>query len=343
MATNKKKSVAEIISKLADLEAEIDIMKSNKDKYEFSDKEIKSLQNKFYKLSKKLENMPDDSKNESLELIEDNEKLEEAKKRKINRKIRINEDKDSFTTVRINDPEKIKELYEDNAFVLLGVDTSDSNLEALINALKEEGHIKNEVTTLYIIKGALLNDMLNTSDFKSSLNIVAIKEEDLDKIENLKNSTMYQLSVCTNWMKNLLNGFGDVEYIFENKEDEEDEELEEIEESKIVEDVENIVDQIDLYSGMPQYINTNEGYMEVKFDTSAPAPEEWDEGFLPENGGDENELEEARSTYNNGQVIALIKLPEDELFTYIYTDKEFEDILKQLEATKVDVKEFFKK
>lgn len=338
MSNKKKVTVAEIISKLADLEAEIDIMKNNKE--DFTDKEIKSLQNKFYKLNKKLDNMPD-SKNESLVLNENSIKIEEAKKRKVNRKIKINEDKNKFTTTKVDDEEKLKELYEDNSFVLLGIDTSESNLESLANILEDAGHLKNDIVTFYIIKGSLLNKIFNINDYKSNLNIIAIKQEDLSKIDELKNSTMYQLSVCTNWMKNLIDGYG-IENVFDN-DDDELEEKDEIKESVQLNES-NILDELEdgLYLNKEQYIKTNEGYMEIEIDPTAPSPEEYDQGFLPEYGGNEEELNKAKETYENGEVIVLRKLEPEEVYAYVYTKDSLEKILDQLDAVKVNIKDLMK-
>lgn len=338
MSNKKKVTVAEIISKLADLEAEIDIMKNNKE--DFTDKEIKSLQNKFYKLNKKLDNMPD-SKNENLVLNENSIKIEEAKKRKVNRKIKINEDKNKFTTTKVDDEEKLKELYEDNSFVLLGIDTSESNLESLANILEDAGHLKNDIVTFYIIKGSLLNKIFNINDYKSNLNIIAIKQEDLSKIDELKNSTMYQLSVCTNWMKNLIDGYG-IEDVFDN-DDDELEEKDEIKESVQLNES-NILDELedDLYLNKEQYIKTNEGYMEIEIDPTAPSPEEYDQGFLPEYGGNEEELNKAKETYENGEVIVLRKLEPEEVYAYVYTKDSLEKILDQLDAAKVNIKDLMK-
>lgn len=338
MSNKKKVTVAEIISKLADLEAEIDIMKNNKE--DFTDKEIKSLQNKFYKLNKKLDNMPD-SKNESLVLNENSIKIEEAKKRKVNRKIKINEDKNKFTTTKVDDEEKLKELYEDNSFVLLGIDTSESNLESLANILEDAGHLKNDIVTFYIIKGSLLNKIFNINDYKSNLNIIAIKQEDLSKIDELKNSTMYQLSVCTNWMKNLIDGYG-IENVFDNDNDEL-EEKDEIKESVQLNES-NILDELEdgLYLNKEQYIKTNEGYMEIEIDPTAPSPEEYDQGFLPEYGGNEEELNKAKETYENGEVIVLRKLEPEEVYAYAYTKDSLEKILGQLDAVKVNIKDLMK-
>lgn len=338
MSNKKKVTVAEIISKLADLEAEIDIMKNNKE--DFTDKEIKSLQNKFYKLNKKLDNMPD-SKNESLVLNENSIKIEEAKKRKVNRKIKINEDKNKFTTTKVDDEEKLKELYEDNSFVLLGIDTSESNLESLANILEDAGHLKNDIVIFYIIKGSLLNKIFNINDYKSNLNIIAIKQEDLSKIDELKNSTMYQLSVCTNWMKNLIDGYG-IEDVFDNDNDEL-EEKDEIKESVQLNES-NILDELEdgLYLNKEQYIKTNEGYMEIEIDPTAPSPEEYDQGFLPEYGGNEEELNKAKETYENGEVIVLRKLEPEEVYAYVYTKDSLEKILDQLDAVKVNIKDLMK-
>ncbi len=338
MSNKKKVTVAEIISKLADLEAEIDIMKNNKE--DFTDKEIKSLQNKFYKLNKKLDNMPD-SKNESLVLNENSIKIEEAKKRKVNRKIKINEDKNKFTTTKVDDEEKLKELYEDNSFVLLGIDISESNLESLANILEDAGHLKNDIVTFYIIKGSLLNKIFNINDYKSNLNIIAIKQEDLSKIDELKNSTMYQLSVCTNWMKNLIDGYG-IENVFDN-DDDELEEKDEIKESVQLNES-NILDELEdgLYLNKEQYIKTNEGYMEIEIDPTAPSPEEYDQGFLPEYGGNEEELNKAKETYENGEVIVLRKLEPEEVYAYVYTKDSLEKILDQLDAVKVNIKDLMK-
>lgn len=335
MSNKKKVTVAEIISKLADLEAEIDIMKNNKE--DFTDKEIKSLQNKFYKLNKKLDNMPD-SKNESLVLNENSVKIEEAKKRKVNRKIKINEDKNKFTTTKVDDEEKLKELYEDNSFVLLGIDTSESNLESLANILEDAGHLKNDIVTFYLIKGSLLNKIFNINDYKSNLNIIAIKQEDLSKIDELKNSTMYQLSVCTNWMKNLIDGYG-IENIFDNESEEKDEIKESVQLNES-----NILDELEdgLYLNKEQYIKTNEGYMEIEIDPTAPSPEEYDQGFLPEYGGNEEELNKAKETYENGEVIVLRKLEPEEVYAYVYTKDSLEKILDQLDAVKVNIKDLMK-
>lgn len=332
MAKKNKTSIAEIISKLADLEAEIDIMKNNKD--DFTDKEIKSLQNKFYRLHKKLDNMPD-SKNESLEINE--EVLKEAKKRTLNRKIRMNEDKEAVNAIKVQDEELLTELCDNNAFILLGVDSSNENLETLVSILKSNKHIKNENVNLYIIKGSLLNSYFNTNDFKSNLNVIAIKQEDLDKIEILKTTTMYQLSVCTNWLENLVAIY--------NKEPIEDiTQIEEVEENKELCESINILDNLydDLYMLKPQYIKTNQGYMEIKIDQTAPAPEEYDEGYLPENGGNEEELNQAKETYENGEVICLTTLPDEEIYTYIYREEDLKKILQDLNAEIVDIKDLLK-
>lgn len=164
-------------------------------------------------------------------------KLKESKK--LNRRILVNEDKETYKIIRVKDKENLKTLYDDKSLVIEAVDIADENINRILDALKNEKVIaKDTIVNIFVIKGTFLNTLFNIEDrlkYAPNTNIISIMLSDLENITKLMQSQLrYTLGV--KWMDNLLdslaNGKSVEEILGEEPIDEENtEEQEVIEES----------------------------------------------------------------------------------------------------------------
>lgn len=164
-------------------------------------------------------------------------KLKESKK--LNRRILVNEDKETYKIIRVKDKENLKTLYDDKSLVIEAVDIADENINRILDALKNEKVIaKDVIVNIFVIKGTFLNnlfDIENRLKYAPNTNIISIMLSDLENISKLMQSQLrYTLGV--KWMDNLLdslaNGKSVEEILGEEPVDEENtEEQEVIEES----------------------------------------------------------------------------------------------------------------
>ena len=159
-------------------------------------------------------------------------KLKESKK--LNRKILVNEDKETYKIIRVKDKENLKTLYDDKSLVIEAVDIADENINRILDALKNEKIIaKDSVVNIFVIKGTFLNnlfDIENRLKYAPNTNIISIMLSDLENISKLMQSQLrYTLGV--KWMDNLLdslaNGKSVEEILGEEPIDEENTEEEE--------------------------------------------------------------------------------------------------------------------
>lgn len=132
-------------------------------------------------------------------------KLKESKK--LNRRILVNEDKETYKIIRVKDKENLKTLYDDKSLVIEAVDIADENINRILDALKNEKVIaKDAVVNIFVIKGTFLNnlfDIENRLKYAPNTNIISIMLSDLENISKLMQSQLrYTLGV--KWMDNLL-------------------------------------------------------------------------------------------------------------------------------------------
>lgn len=132
-------------------------------------------------------------------------KLKESKK--LNRKILVNEDKETYKIIRVKDKENLKTLYDDKSLVIEAVDIADENINRILDALKNEKVIaKDTIVNIFVIKGTFLNslfDIENRLKYAPNTNIISIMLSDLENISKLMQSQLrYTLGV--KWMDNLL-------------------------------------------------------------------------------------------------------------------------------------------
>ena len=132
-------------------------------------------------------------------------KLKESKK--LNRKILVNEDKETYKIIRVKDKENLKTLYDDKSLVIEAVDIADENINRILDALKNEKIIaKDVIINIFVIKGTFLNnlfDIENRLKYAPNTNIISIMLSDLENISKLMQSQLrYTLGV--KWMDNLL-------------------------------------------------------------------------------------------------------------------------------------------
>ena len=132
-------------------------------------------------------------------------KLKESKK--LNRKILVNEDKETYKIIRVKDKENLKTLYDDKSLVIEAVDIADENINRILDALKNEKIIaKDVIVNIFVIKGTFLNslfDIENRLKYAPNTNIISIMLSDLENISKLMQSQLrYTLGV--KWMDNLL-------------------------------------------------------------------------------------------------------------------------------------------
>lgn len=102
---------------------------------------------------------------------------------------------------------------------------------------------------------------------------------------------------------------------------------------------------------LPIYLKTNEGYMELSIDEAPEKPEDYDEGYVAgwNKGEDpafdaEQELKykEAMDAFNEGEVYQFRQVADDIIYTICYGDKELDEMLRQLNATIVNIEDLMK-
>lgn len=102
---------------------------------------------------------------------------------------------------------------------------------------------------------------------------------------------------------------------------------------------------------LPIYLKTNEGYMELSIDEAPEKPEDYDEGYIAgwNKGEDpafdaEQELKykEAMDAFNEGEVYQFRQVADDIIYTICYGDKELDEMLRQLNATIVNIEDLMK-
>ena len=153
-------------------------------------------------------------------------KLNESKK--LNRKILVNEDRETYKIVRVKDKETLKTLYDDKSLVIEAVDTAEENLNRVIDILKKEKAIAQDtIVNIYIIKGTFLNDLFNIEDrlkYKTNTNIISIMLSDLTNISKLMQSQL-RFTLGIKWMDNLLDNLSNnkTNEILEDESNEEEE------------------------------------------------------------------------------------------------------------------------
>ena len=157
-------------------------------------------------------------------------KLNESKK--LNRKILVNEDRETYKIVRVKDKETLKTLYDDKSLVIEAVDTAEENLNRVIDILKKEKAIAQDtIVNIYIIKGTFLNDLFNIEDrlkYKTNTNIISIMLSDLTNISKLMQSQL-RFTLGIKWMDNLLDNLSNNktnEILEDESNEEEQDELE---------------------------------------------------------------------------------------------------------------------
>ncbi len=89
------------------------------------------------------------------------------------------ENKIEINKIEVKQGKQLDELYNDSAFTLVGFDTSEENINKLIEWFEQYGGVKNPIS-IYITKGSFMNEkygLTNDNAYPNDLNIVSIKLE----------------------------------------------------------------------------------------------------------------------------------------------------------------------
>lgn len=200
-------------------------------------------------------------------------KLKESKK--LNRKILVNEDKETYKIIRVKDKENLKTLYDDKSLVIEAVDIADENINRILDALKNEKIIaKDVIVNIFVIKGTFLNnlfDIENRLKYAPNTNIISIMLSDLENISKLMQSQLrYTLGV--KWMDNLLdslaNGKSVEEILGEEPIDEVQSDIDNVKKENTTNNIDVDVDDSDEFKDIEKYViyTNNETYPVIKKD-----------------------------------------------------------------------------
>lgn len=98
----------------------------------------------------------------------------------------------------------LDQLYNSSAFTFVGFDTESDNIEALVDALKDRGFLKDDIIKLSLVKGQTMNHLYELTEqnkYPADLNIVAIELKYLKDIPRL---AIFRLNVDARWFDDIV-------------------------------------------------------------------------------------------------------------------------------------------
>lgn len=211
----------------------------------------------------------------------------------------------------------------------------DKNLESIKDSLKRSG-IKSE-RTLDLMSKDVLKTLQNNydedcMDESGNYYIPAITSAIQDVIERI-----------TKQRPQIKFGEGRVkELLYANKNINEDNEN--------TTQIESIISDLD--SEKKVYIDTTEGYQLLSVNEYPERPEEYDEGYVlgwdkgedPEYDKEQEErFKEATEAYDEGEVFQIMNVEDDTISAVAYGYKELREILKDMNAQKVNIEDLMNK
>lgn len=211
----------------------------------------------------------------------------------------------------------------------------DKNLESIKDSLKRSG-IKSE-RTLDLMSKDVLKTLQNNydedcMDESGNYYIPAITSAIQDVIERI-----------TKQRPQIKFGEGRVkELLYANKNINEDNEN--------TTQIESIISDLD--SEKKVYIDTTEGYQLLSINEYPERPEEYDEGYVlgwdkgedPEYDKEQEErFKEATEAYEEGEVFQIMNVEDDTISAVAYGYKELREILKDMNAQKVNIEDLMNK
>lgn len=94
------------------------------------------------------------------------------------------ENKIEINKIKVITKKQLDDLYNDSAFTLEGFDTSEENINKLIEWFGQYGGVNNPVS-IYITKGSFMNEkygLTKDNAYPKDLNIVSIKLKDIKDV-----------------------------------------------------------------------------------------------------------------------------------------------------------------
>lgn len=355
--------VSKIITKIADLEAELDIISNDK---EVDQKDIKSIKDKIYRLNKKLNEGKENTNadEENLEKIKihlqasgiKNPRTLDLMSKDVLKLLKTSYDKNTsrdgiYYDVTITDAiaKKIEQITGRKPNLTIGKSESKLNEESdkdyIIEISYKNSRNKKLTTTSYLKK------MLDMKDAevpgKQPYIAVANKEDALkmDRKTVEKNMELLTKSYPDYNIQSIKLGIGNKEearkeqnkLLFANKE------------------LTEAVSVNEVIKELPVYLRINDGtshYVQVQEDDGmAQRPEEYDQGYVTgwERGKDpkfdeeqDEKFKEATEAFEDGEVYLVRNIKDDTIDLFLYGNKELDAWLKDVNAEEVNIEDLMK-
>ena len=354
--------ISKIISKIADLEAEFDIL--NQDK-EVDQKELKSIKDKIYRLNKKLNEDKMDADEENLKNIKvclqasgiKNPKTVELMSKDVLKLLKDRYDKSTnrdgiYYNVVIMDAiqKKIEQITGKKSSLTFGKTESKLNEETMDKNYIIEISWKNSKNkklkeTVYLKKMLDMKDAkepgkqpyISTPNEKDALRMDRVTvEKYMDKL--MKSYPDYNIQAIQLGSKAMGEARRKLDkMLFANK------------------TITEAISVREVTEELPVYLRINsEGLHYVQLldgSDTAQKPEVYDDGYITgwEKGKDpiydkeqERKFQEATRAYNDGEVYMVRDVKDDSIEAYLYGDKELDEWLKKVKAEKVNIEELMK-
>ena len=113
------------------------------------------------------------------------------------------ENKIEINKIKVTKEEQLDDLYKNSAFTLEGFDTSEENINKLIEWFEKYGGVNNPVS-IYITKGSFMNEKYSlTKDnaYPEDLNIISIR---LDDIKDVFRVAVPRFDIGARWFSDIV-------------------------------------------------------------------------------------------------------------------------------------------
>jgi len=104
--------------------------------------------------------------------------------------------------IQVNDSATLKELYDENALTWEGLNTTDENLNRMIDWIKQYTPLKKE--DVYIINGSLMNTtygLTGENSYNDDIHIVCVKLNDMVDFNKI---TLPRFDVGGRWFDDIV-------------------------------------------------------------------------------------------------------------------------------------------
>ena len=112
--------------------------------------------------------------------------------------------KEKIIKIDVDTKEGLDKLYNCSALTFIGLESTDENLEQLVNWIRKYSEISDPLN-IYIIQGNVMNreyGLTESNAYKNDLSIVSI---DLNDIKDVKKITIPRFEIGGRWFDDIVN------------------------------------------------------------------------------------------------------------------------------------------